>query len=144
MNWTETRKQEWIHTWLGLSAIQLSEGSLYLVWTLRLMVMAPSGAGIMPTGGGGAGGVNLEGGGGGGGGVTWGGGGGGGAEVLLHELVDDVEQDERALLTPARTRRHQLCTRREYQIKQIIRNILKIGKCDIYVLRGNNYFSCYY
>lgn len=48
----------------------MSEGSLYLVWTLRLMVMAPSGAGIMPTGGGGAGGVNLDGGGGGGGGVT--------------------------------------------------------------------------
>lgn len=81
--------------------------------------MAPSGAGIMPTGGGGAGGVNLEGGGGGGGGVTCGGGGGGGAEVLLHELVDDVEQDDRALLTPARTRQHQLCTRREFQIKQI-------------------------
>lgn len=71
------------------------------------MVIAPSGAGIIPTGGGGAGGANLEGGGGGGGGVTWGGGGGGGAEVLLHELVDDVEQDERALLTPASTGQHQ-------------------------------------
>lgn len=64
--------------------------------------------------------------------------------MLLHELVDDVEQDERALLTPARTRQHQLCIRREYQIKQIILNILKIGKCDIYVLCESNYFSYYY
>lgn len=53
--------------------------------------------------------------------------------MLLHELVDDVEQDERALLTPVRTRRHQLCTRREYQIKQIILNIDAISMFSVVI-----------
>lgn len=73
-------------------------GSLYFVWTFLLIVIAPSGACIMPAGGGGAGGPGLKHGGGGGGGGATGitGGGGGGAGGLggpLHELVDDEHDD---------------------------------------------------
>lgn len=42
-------------TWLGLRAIQFKVGSLYLVGTFLLMVMAPSGAGMKPATGGGGG-----------------------------------------------------------------------------------------
>jgi hypothetical protein len=40
---------------LGLSAIQFSVGSLYFVCTFLFIVIAPSGACIIPAGGGGAG-----------------------------------------------------------------------------------------
>lgn len=76
-------------TWVGLRATQLRVGSLYLVCTLRLIVIAPVGACIMPgAGGGGMGamGANVwrlwpggggQGGGGGGAGARGGGAGGG-------------------------------------------------------------------
>lgn len=41
-----------MRTWCGFSGIQLRVGSLYLVTCLRLMVIAPSGAGAKPSGGG--------------------------------------------------------------------------------------------
>lgn len=87
-------------TWFGFSAIQFNVGNLYLVCTLRLIVIAPSGAAIIPAGGGGTGagggGANRlvvdvggggHGGGGGGAGATGTTGGGGGGITVIGSAL---------------------------------------------------------
>ena len=101
-------------TWLGLRATQLRVGSLYLVVTFLLMVIASmgdsnpprpgmGGGGRQPdpSMGGGRGGVGALGGGGGGGAEGKGGGGGGATPLVREELLpvrDEEPKDKKIQL----------------------------------------------
>lgn len=90
------------HTWLGLIAAQFNVGSLFLVWTSLLIVIAPNGGAMLPGGGGGGGGPGGGPGGGGQGGVLTGGGGGGGGGGVLTGSLTGVEDADETPLEPVK------------------------------------------